>query len=172
MKTSVCAALVPTRLWTKHYRGHHHPHGDASPSALTNLSAKISMKTAPWTHEPASLSLHLQACSLPDENAKSRLYPQAHKVTRQLEYSGSVVELTEALTSLPSGGQVMLGALAAERVAGRLRDIMLPSAQKRRRLDAVRHMLASGDPAAYVRSHYIRWLPAYTSDLRHIPNLS
>ena len=69
---------------------------------------------------------------------------QAHKVTRQLEYAGSVVDLTEALTSLPSGGQVMLGSLAAERVAGRLRDIVLPYTHKRRRLDSICHALASG----------------------------
>ena len=78
---------------------------------------------------------------------------QAHKVTRQLEYAGSVVELTEALTSLPSGGQVMLGALAAERVAGRLRDVVLPSAHKRRRLEAARHILASGACMAQHNGH-------------------
>lgn len=72
------------------------------------------------------------------------VFMQAHKVTRQLEYAGSVVDLTEALTSLPSGGQVMLGALAAERVAGRLRDIILPPAHKRRRIASMRHALASG----------------------------
>ncbi|KAK9834423.1 hypothetical protein WJX74_001487 [Apatococcus lobatus] len=133
---------------------------DAIDAVHWALATQIALLQAPW---PSPLLEHPKACEewYEGEDGSHLLFRgirvrmaintgkpscvSAHKVTRQLEYSGSVVELTEALTSLPSGGQVMLGALAAERVAGRLRDIVLMSSHKRRRLDAMRHVLVSGD---------------------------
>lgn len=45
---------------------------------------------------------------------------QAHNVTRQIEYRGDMVSLTEALVGFPAGGQILLSDAMYQRVYGRL----------------------------------------------------
>ncbi len=46
-----------------------------------------------------------------------------HHVTRQVEYRGDVVSLTEALVGFPAGGQVLLSGSTYQRVYGRLHNV-------------------------------------------------
>lgn len=46
-----------------------------------------------------------------------------HHVTRQIEYRGNVVSLTEALVGFPSGGQVLLSGSTYQRIYGNLRAV-------------------------------------------------
>ena len=48
---------------------------------------------------------------------------QVHHVTRQVEYRGDVVSLTEALVGFPAGGQVLLSGSTYQRVYGRLHNV-------------------------------------------------
>ena len=48
-------------------------------------------------------------------------------MTKQVEYRGEMVELTEALTHLPAGGQVVLSDVTYRRTAGRLLEVQLPA---------------------------------------------
>ena len=42
-----------------------------------------------------------------------------HHVTRQVEYHGDVVSLTEALVGFPAGGQILLSGSTYQRIYGR-----------------------------------------------------
>ena len=46
-----------------------------------------------------------------------------HHVTRQIEYRGDVVALTEALVGFPAGGQVLLSGSTYQRVYGNLHAV-------------------------------------------------
>ena len=48
-----------------------------------------------------------------------------HHVTRQVEYRGDVVALTEALVGFPSGGQVLMSGSTYQRVYGNLQTVQL-----------------------------------------------
>ena len=48
---------------------------------------------------------------------------QVHHVTRQVEYRGDVVSLTEALVGFPAGGQVLLSGSTYQRVYGHLHNV-------------------------------------------------
>ena len=48
---------------------------------------------------------------------------QVHHVTRQIEYRGNVVSLTEALVGFPSGGQVLLSGSTYQRIYGNLHAV-------------------------------------------------
>ncbi|KAA6421082.1 MAG: serine threonine kinase [Trebouxia sp. A1-2] len=48
---------------------------------------------------------------------------QVHHVTRQVEYRGDVVALTEALVGFPSGGQVLMSGSTYQRVYGNLHTV-------------------------------------------------
>jgi len=48
-------------------------------------------------------------------------------VTKQVEYRGEMIELTESLSHLPAGGQVLLSDTTSQRTAGRLHEIHLPA---------------------------------------------
>lgn len=48
-------------------------------------------------------------------------------MTKQVEYRGEMVELTEALTHLPAGGQVVLSDTTYQRAKGRLLEVQLPA---------------------------------------------
>jgi len=48
-----------------------------------------------------------------------------HHVTRQVEYRGHVVALTEALVGFPSGGQVLMSGSTYQRVYGNLHTVQL-----------------------------------------------
>ncbi|KAL3142345.1 hypothetical protein ABBQ38_002682 [Trebouxia sp. C0009 RCD-2024] len=50
-----------------------------------------------------------------------------HNVTKQVEYRGEMVDLTEALSHLPAGGQVVLSDTTFSLTAGRLQHIHLPA---------------------------------------------
>jgi len=50
-----------------------------------------------------------------------------HNVTKQVEYRGEMIELTESLSHLPAGGQVLLSDTTSQRTAGRLHEIHLPA---------------------------------------------
>ena len=50
---------------------------------------------------------------------------QAHHVTRQVEYRGDVISLTEALVGFPAGGQVLLSDSTYQRIYGRLHTLHL-----------------------------------------------
>ncbi|DBA84440.1 TPA: hypothetical protein ACH3X1_006072 [Trebouxia sp. C0004] len=50
---------------------------------------------------------------------------QVHHVTRQVEYRGDVVALTEALVGFPSGGQVLMSDSTYQRVYGNLHTVQL-----------------------------------------------
>lgn len=52
---------------------------------------------------------------------------QVHNVTKQVEYRGEMVDLTEALSHLPAGGQVVLSDTTFSLTAGRLQHIHLPA---------------------------------------------
>ena len=55
---------------------------------------------------------------------------QVHNVTKQVEYRGELVQLTEALSHLPTGGQVLLSDTTYLLVASRLHDVKLPTATR------------------------------------------
>ncbi|DBA68431.1 TPA: hypothetical protein ACH3X2_013731 [Trebouxia sp. C0005] len=48
---------------------------------------------------------------------------QVHHVTRQVEYRGDVVSLTDALVGFPAGGQVLISGSTYQRVYGRLHTV-------------------------------------------------
>ena len=48
-------------------------------------------------------------------------------MTKQVEYRGEMIELTESLSRLPAGGQVLLSDTTSQRTAGRLHEIHLPA---------------------------------------------
>ena len=48
---------------------------------------------------------------------------QVHHVTRQVEYRGDVISLTEALVGFPAGGQVLLSSSTYQRVYGQLHNL-------------------------------------------------
>ena len=48
---------------------------------------------------------------------------QVHHVTRQIEYKGDVVSLTEALVGFPAGGQILLSGSTYQRVYGQLHTL-------------------------------------------------
>ena len=48
---------------------------------------------------------------------------QVHHVTRQVEYRGDVVTLTEALVGFPAGGQVLMSGSTYQRVYGNLHAV-------------------------------------------------
>ena len=48
---------------------------------------------------------------------------QVHHVTRQVEYRGDVVSLTEALMDFPAGGQVLLSGSTYQKMYGRLHTL-------------------------------------------------
>ncbi|KAL0029412.1 hypothetical protein WJX77_005563 [Trebouxia sp. C0004] len=50
-----------------------------------------------------------------------------HNVTKQVEYRGEIIELSESLSHLPAGGQVLLSDTTSQRTAGRLHEIHLPA---------------------------------------------
>ena len=52
---------------------------------------------------------------------------QVHNVTKQVEYRGEMVELTESLSHLPAGSQVLISDTTFQRVAGLLHQIKLPA---------------------------------------------
>ena len=52
---------------------------------------------------------------------------QVHNVTKQVEYRGEMMELTESLSHLPSGGQVLLSDTTSQLTDGRLHEIQLPA---------------------------------------------
>ena len=48
---------------------------------------------------------------------------QVHHVTRQIEYRGNVVALTESLVGFPSGGQVLMSGSTYQRIYGNLHTV-------------------------------------------------
>ena len=52
---------------------------------------------------------------------------QVHNVTKQVEYRGELVEVTESLSHLPSGGQVLLSHTTYRGICQHAQDIKLPS---------------------------------------------
>ena len=48
-------------------------------------------------------------------------------MTKQVEYRGEMMELTESLSHLPAGGQVLLSDTTCQCSAGRLHDLKLPA---------------------------------------------
>lgn len=52
---------------------------------------------------------------------------QVHNVTKQVEYRGEMVDLTESLSHLPAGGQVVLSDTTFSHTVGRLQHIHLPA---------------------------------------------
>ena len=52
---------------------------------------------------------------------------QVHNVTKQVEYRGGLVEVTESLSHLASGGQVLLSHTTCRGICQHAQDIKLPS---------------------------------------------
>ena len=52
---------------------------------------------------------------------------QVHSITKQIEYKGTVVELTETISHLPAGSQLLFSSATFERMFGRLHEIRLPA---------------------------------------------
>lgn len=52
---------------------------------------------------------------------------QVHSETKQTEYSGAVVELTEAISKLPTGGQCAVSGTTFQRLLGRLHEVQSAS---------------------------------------------
>ena len=48
---------------------------------------------------------------------------QVHHVTRQIEYHGELMSLTEAIVGFPVGGQVLISGSTYQRIYGRLHTI-------------------------------------------------
>ena len=48
---------------------------------------------------------------------------QVHHVTRQIEYQGELMSLTEAIVGFPVGGQVLISGSTYQRIYGRLHTI-------------------------------------------------
>ena len=55
---------------------------------------------------------------------------QTHQTTRHISYSGPMVELTEALTSLPSGGQCIMSGQTYQRAFPQLQALAEDRMQK------------------------------------------
>ena len=53
---------------------------------------------------------------------------QVHSITKQLEYEGKMVDLTETISHLPAGSQVLLSSTSFEKLFGRLHEIRLTAA--------------------------------------------
>ena len=53
---------------------------------------------------------------------------QVHSITKQLEYKGKMVDLTETISHLPAGSQVLLSSASFEKLFGRLHEIRLTAA--------------------------------------------
>ena len=64
---------------------------------------------------------------------------QVHHVTRQVEYRGDVVALTESLVGFPAGGQVLLSGSTYQRVYGHLHTVQFTdqTLEQLKRKDAV-----------------------------------
>ena len=52
---------------------------------------------------------------------------QIHSLTKRVEYRGEFVELTDSLSMLPAGGQVLLSDSTFQRIGGRLHEVKLPT---------------------------------------------
>ena len=50
-----------------------------------------------------------------------------HSITKQVEYKGAVVELTETISHLPAGSQLLFSSATFEKLFGRLHEIRLPA---------------------------------------------
>ena len=74
---------------------------------------------------------------------------QAHHVTRQVEYKGEVVSVTEALIGLPAGGQILLSDATYQRVYGRLHTVTFKDAEPRAKKDPLVGMYASSSVTAH-----------------------
>lgn len=53
---------------------------------------------------------------------------QVHSITKQLEYKGKMVDLTETISHLPAGSQVLLSSASFEKLFGRLHELRLTAA--------------------------------------------
>ena len=53
---------------------------------------------------------------------------QVHSITKQLEYKGKMIDLTETISHLPAGSQVLLSSSTFEKLFGRLHEIRLAAA--------------------------------------------
>lgn len=54
---------------------------------------------------------------------------QVHSETKQIEYSGAVLELAECLSRLPAGGQTFISGTTFQRIAGRLQASTINSSK-------------------------------------------
>ena len=52
---------------------------------------------------------------------------QVHSITKQIEYKGAVVELTETISHLPAGSQLLFSSATFEKLFGRLHEVKLPA---------------------------------------------
>eukprot|EP00891_Asterochloris_glomerata_P007201 jgi/Astpho2/7201/Aster-01519 len=52
---------------------------------------------------------------------------RVHSITKQVEYKGAVVELTETISHLPAGSQLLFSSATFEKLFGRLHEIRLPA---------------------------------------------
>ena len=69
---------------------------------------------------------------------------QVHHVTRQVEYKGDVLSLTEALVGFPTGGQILLSGSTYQRVYGQLHNLKFYD-----RLPGEKKMLATSLPGMF-----------------------
>ena len=103
-------------------------------------------------------------------------------MTKQVEYRGEMIELTESLSHLPAGGQVLLSDTTSQRTAGRLHEIHLPAftfqcaknslsrAQSRMSFEGLRPALSKGlvssvAPVSSPRFLYCTYRPVRTSSI-------
>lgn len=56
-------------------------------------------------------------------SSASAFWLQVHHVTRQIEYHGELMSLTEAIVGFPVGGQVLISGSTYQRIYGRLHTI-------------------------------------------------
>jgi len=69
----------------------------------------------------SSVSSYVSHCT---QTQKCQLMPfQVHHVTRQIEYHGELMSLTEAIIGFPVGGQVLISGSTYQRIYGRLHTI-------------------------------------------------
>ena len=65
-----------------------------------------------------------------DLSQQCSFHVQAHHVTRQVEYRGDVISLTEALVGFPAGGQILLSDATYQRIYGRLHTLNFKDPRK------------------------------------------
>ena len=112
---------------------------------LISLTAFADLQASGGITTTGHIAGHIRlSCAFSDQ----LLRPQAHHMTRQVEYRGDVISLTEALVGFPAGGQVLLSDSTYQRIYGRLDTIHLKEYTKARKKQGTKGTSLTGCEAS------------------------